>query len=515
MPPPWRDTPVPDVELTSMNVKAFIETSDLVAMLSEPDPAIVPSVMRAAQIKGPIQIDARRWLLTHHEAILPTIFETAFCRTPRAREYGRAALERLHQQIDPVVLLDAATRVSQEVGDTVSEWLVGPRATMTAPRVDRSWNIADCSALSTRQGRQLTIEETEIAVEALIIGSPWADDVYETVDPVSLERLACDVYAKSTDSEWVRSCLSRVGGELTVATLRAAAGRAVSGWTPGMISILRDIEDCPHATLVLAELADWTSRTWQAKPAQSALATCATRNETTAFELVLNAISSFTEHPDWIEKMLLSWLENAMFTRQSLRARTLRRSLDQPAVAGHLRTLIWQRQDSTFFIDEDGSWRDLEDRIVKVKDSEELAIMHPARVSADVARRWEALFADFVIVQSIEQLGREVFRGTIDDLREYVASKRIDNARLSEALHQPMAGCDDGFAAAFTSLIALVAKDIRVVVRVAPRFNKHPALDTAYRVDDIAFHSTVSGRDILAPEALVSEGFRFVRKFVD
>lgn len=131
-----------------------------------------------------------------------------------------------------------------------------------------------------------------------------------------------------------------------------------------------------------------------------------------------------------LERMLVTGRTLALATFESF-------FVSHPVVGPLARTLLWESEDGAirFRIAEDGSYADAFDGVVRLPASARVRLAHPARTPA-LPAAWAQRFADYEIVQAIEQLGRRVYTLREDD----AAHTTLDVARGALASAKKLMG---------------------------------------------------------------------------
>jgi hypothetical protein len=131
-----------------------------------------------------------------------------------------------------------------------------------------------------------------------------------------------------------------------------------------------------------------------------------------------------------LERMLVTGRTLALATFESF-------FVSHPVVGPLARTLLWESEDGAicFRIAEDGSYADASDGVVRLPASARVRLVHPARSPA-LRAVWAQRFADYEIVQAIEQLGRRVHTLREDD----AAHTTLDVAHVALASAKKLMG---------------------------------------------------------------------------
>lgn len=115
-------------------------------------------------------------------------------------------------------------------------------------------------------------------------------------------------------------------------------------------------------------------------------------------------------------------LEQAMCTRRRWEARMFSITQVGHPLAGHLaRRLVWGAWDAdgallgTFRLCEDGSVADAADDPWEIPDGARIGVPHRLDLDDATALAWARLLADYEILQPFAQLGREVFRCSVEE----------------------------------------------------------------------------------------------------
>ncbi|MEU4558256.1 DUF4132 domain-containing protein [Actinoplanes sp. NPDC023936] len=113
-------------------------------------------------------------------------------------------------------------------------------------------------------------------------------------------------------------------------------------------------------------------------------------------------------------------LERAMVDQRRWSGADFQRYFAGHPLLRHLvRRLVWLRigESAGVRLAEDGTFADVTDETVVLRDDEEIAVAHPLRLG-DEARAWAEVFADYEILQPFPQLGREVEALAPDQIEE-------------------------------------------------------------------------------------------------
>jgi hypothetical protein len=113
----------------------------------------------------------------------------------------------------------------------------------------------------------------------------------------------------------------------------------------------------------------------------------------------------------------LAGLERAMVAGRRMRAAELETRWIRHPLLGHAaRRIVWgvflgDACARTFRVAEDGTAADDLDAPLDLDPDASVGVVHPLDLAPEELARWQALFADYEIVQPFEQLGRAVFAG--------------------------------------------------------------------------------------------------------
>jgi hypothetical protein len=108
-----------------------------------------------------------------------------------------------------------------------------------------------------------------------------------------------------------------------------------------------------------------------------------------------------------IAEMRLASLERAMLTGRAWTPDAFRRAwTDHPVMSHVARCVVWRSGGTTFRVAEDGTFAGVNDDHVEV--AGDVTVPHVASMTTGERARWIELFADYRIVQPIEQLARRV-----------------------------------------------------------------------------------------------------------
>ena len=108
-----------------------------------------------------------------------------------------------------------------------------------------------------------------------------------------------------------------------------------------------------------------------------------------------------------IADVRLASLERAMVGGRAWTLEAFRRAWTEHPLMRHLsRSVLWRSPTTAFRIAEDGTFADSRD--VELRDVDTVAVAHPAEIPSDERMRWSETFADYRIIQPIEQLARRV-----------------------------------------------------------------------------------------------------------
>jgi hypothetical protein len=108
-----------------------------------------------------------------------------------------------------------------------------------------------------------------------------------------------------------------------------------------------------------------------------------------------------------IADVRLTSLERAMVTGRSWMPDTFRRVwMEHPLMRHVSRSIIWRSGDVPFRIAEDGTFADSHD--LELRTVTTIGAAHPAEMTTEELHRWTQVFADYRILQPIDQLSRRV-----------------------------------------------------------------------------------------------------------
>jgi len=124
-------------------------------------------------------------------------------------------------------------------------------------------------------------------------------------------------------------------------------------------------------------------------------------------------------------------LERAMAEGRTWTAEDFDRYLVRHPLQGPVvRSLLWRVEGGPAFrVDVSGDWADRDDEPVPAEGV--VRLVHPAELSADELEAWGQVFADYELLQPVDQLGRDVYRP--GDEASQALLDRLDGARIHAA----------------------------------------------------------------------------------